>query len=109
MNDTDELEIINWYECPICHHMSKDKKRIEDCLAQGKKNLYKADQKVEFRFVGQARYELRKIWFKAEIKGMTFRKTNHGISYLIFLSDSELPSSLYGRKLSIPEGYIRPI
>ena len=105
----EEDSIINWYECPICYYKSRNKEKIERCLAQGRKNRYQVGQKVEFHFVGQNNYDFRKEWYRAEVRRINFGKLNHRVSYTILLTDSDLPPTYHGREIKIPEPYVRAI
>jgi hypothetical protein len=108
MENSNEL-IINWYECPICGYISRNLEKVKKCASQGKKNLYQINQIIEFHFLGSKNYDLRKAWFKGEIKGVSFFKLNHNVSYMVLLTDSDLHPSLFGREMKVPEVRIRSI
>jgi len=108
MGNTDEL-VAKWYECLICGYMSKNEEKVRQCAAQGKKNIYQINQIIEFHFLGSSNYDMRKAWFKGEIKGVSFFKLNHKVSYTVLLTDSELHPSLFGREMKVQETNIRPI
>jgi hypothetical protein len=108
MENTDDL-IEKLYRCRICGHTSSKMENVIRCASQGRKNLYQIGQKVEFHFVGMNNCDLRKIWFRAEIKNIHYGNLNHRVSYTILLTDSDLPPPYHGREMKIPEPYVRPI
>ena len=105
--EKNEESIINWYECPICNYMSRNKEKIEKCMAQGRKKIYQIGQTIEFYFIGSNSYDLKKVWFKGEIKKISFSKRTHRAYYTLLLNDSELPPQLFGREMKIHESRIR--
>jgi len=93
------------YECEICFYRSRDKKKVQECEAQGSKHKFSVGQKVLFLFgpLGD------KIWMKATVEFIRFRKRTHAVSYRLKSHDEKLPAHIHNHALITSERNVRSI
>ena len=75
------------YVCDVCGYESEDRKSVETCEGNGRRNKYSAGQTVEYRYTNN---EGDRFTLKGMISGVQFKRLSHGASYEISLDASKV-------------------